>query len=199
MEDLLHTEILSDKVMSKPWGRSRGNPTFKTRVKRRTRRRAQRDQSVSTGEQKLLADALCPESTCWTRQCGDSPECCGCSRTARCRYGGRRPDTAKGHQATLHQDAHPGMFIPGNAAGNATAARTAARQAPSGGTPQHQISQQRGKGSARERTEGGGAGGRAPGGCARAGGLIWGGARGRPRAAAVQTASHIPAGPRFLY
>lgn len=44
-EDLLYTEILSDKAISKPWGRARGaNPTFKTRVKRRTRR-AQRDRS----------------------------------------------------------------------------------------------------------------------------------------------------------
>ena len=45
----------------------------------------------------------------------------------------------------------------------------------------------------------GGAGSRVPGGCARAGGLSWGGVRGRARVAAVRIVSHIPAGPRFLY
>ena len=146
LEDLLYTEILSDKVISKPWGRARGKPTFKTRVKRRTRR-AQRDHS-SQPESKncsLMLFALSLHA---------GHDSAGIHSNVAAARALRGVDTevvdliqgASGHTTPRHAPRN----VQGNA-GNAKAASSATRQAPSGGTPQHQISQQRGKGSARER------------------------------------------------
>ena len=145
LEDLLYTEILSDKVISKPWGRSRRNPTFKTRVKRRTRRASDQSSQPESKDCSLMLFALSLHA---------GHDSAGIHSNVAAARALRGVDTevvdliqgASGHATPRRAPRN----VPGNA-GNAAVARAATRQAPSGGTPQHHISQQRGKGSARER------------------------------------------------
>jgi len=194
LEDLLYTEILSDKVISKPWGRSRRNPTFKTRVKRRTRR-ARRDQS-SQPESKDCSLVLFALSLHAGHDSAGIHSNVAAARALRGvdtevvdliqgrgirpRYTKTRTPECSGKRR--ERRGRKGGYTTGPIRGDTTTSHLTTT----------------GEGQ-RAGTESGGAGSRVPGGCARAGGLSWGGVRGRARVAAVRTVSHIPAGPRFLY